>query len=394
MLVAVVLMTVNMRAAVTGLAPLMGRISPDVGFTSTTAGVLGALPPFCFAAAALAGPSLLRRVAAERLAVACLILAALGQGTRPWAGHPAGFMAASVVALVGLGVGNVVLPVIVKARFPRRIAAVTAIYVTGVTSGTAIPALLAVPVADAVQARTGSAQSGWQVALAWWAVFAGLVAVPWIVAAAHPRAVASADGGPRVHLPLWRSRTAWGVLLVFGVCSLDSYAMFQWLPTRLVEAGIDQTSAGRALALFAGLGIPASFLVPPLVARVRNQLALVSFFVACFAVGFAGLLFSPAHLTMLWVFIAGVGGGAFPMGLTLIGLRSRSAGSAGALSGFAQGLGYLLAASGPFVVGVLHQKTGAWTAPFVFLWASLGLMLLGGWLIAGRRTVEDDLAAR
>ncbi len=405
-LVALLLLTLTLRTAVTGLSPLLPRVSAGVPLTPTQAGVVGALPPFCFAAAGLLGPLLLRRLAAERLVLVALALSALGQLVRPWAPGPWPFVAASAVALLGMGTGNVVLPVLVKGWFPGRIAGVTALYVMGLTSGTAVPPLLAVPVADAVQGDTGSQALGWQVSLAWWGVLTVLVALPWLVPAARPRTGPGPAGGPgggggasrtttaRARLPLWRSRTAWGVACVFGGNALVSYALFAWLPTRLTDAGVAPATAGAALAAVGAMGIPAALVVPHLAARARSQFWLVAQFVAAFAVGTVGLLVSPATATFAWVVLAGWGSGGFSLALTLVGLRSRTPASAGSLSGFAQGLGYLFAGLGPILVGALREATGGWTVPFGVLLAALLVMLLGGWLAAAPRTVEDDLGLR
>jgi len=393
LLAALLLLALTLRTAVTGLSPLLPRVSAGVPLSPAEAGVVGALPPFSFAVAGLLGPILMRRFAAERLVLLAMVFEGLGLLIRPWSGGPAAFIAFSVVALLGMGTGNVVLPVLVKAWFPRRIPAVTSTYVMGLTAGTSFPALLAVPIADAVARATGSERTGWQVGLACWAVLCVVVALAWIWPARHPRAVpaartTAADGG---RAPLWRSRIAWGITMIFAVNSLCSYALFAWLPTRLTDAGIADATAGVMLAVFGGMGVPAALLAPHLAARGRHTFLLVAQFATAFAVGELGLLLAPTHLTLLWVVLAGWGSGAFPLALALIGLRSRTPAGAGALSGFAQGIGYFVAGFGPITVGVLHGATGGWTAPFVVLIGILAVMLVGGALVAAPHSVEDDL---
>jgi MFS transporter, CP family, cyanate transporter len=397
-LAALLLLALTLRTAVTGLSPLLPRVSAGVPLTAAEAGLVGALPPFSFAAAGLLGPGLLRRIAAERLVIAAMILEIIGLVVRPWSGGPWPFVVFSVVALLGMGTGNVVLPVLVKAWFPNRIAAVTSLYVMGLTAGTSFPALLAVPIADAAARASGSARLGWQIGLAWWAVLCVIVALAWAGPAAHPCAVPAARpdvGEPRgtdaVRLPLWRSRTAWGLMMIFGANSLSSYALFAWLPTRLTEAGVSDATAGALLAVFGGMGVPAALIVPHLAARGHHTFLLVAQFVAAFVVGELGLLILPQHLTLLWVVLAGWGSGGFSLALALIGLRSRTPAGAGALSGFTQGLGYLFAGFGPITVGVLRETTGGWTAPFVVLIGVLAIMLAGGALASPRTTVEEEL---
>jgi CP family cyanate transporter-like MFS transporter len=350
---------------------------------------------------------LLRRGAAERIVLLVAALQIAGLVIRPWSGGPWPFVATSVVALLGMGLGNVVLPVLVKAWFPNRIPAVTSMYVMGVTAGTSLPALFAVPVADAVQRSTGDARLGWQVGLSWWASLSLLVVLAWLGPARHPRAtpaprplgpgsgfqgLETTPGHPRTERrSLWSSRIAVGIMLLFGANSLTSYAMFAWLPTRLTEAGMAPSTAGVMLAVFGGMGVPAALVVPTLAARFGRMALLATQFAVCFAIGELGLLLAPLHLTLLWVVIAGWGSGGFSLALTLIGLRSRSPAGAGRLSGFAQGLGYGMAGFGPIVAGVLRQETGGWTAPFVVLIAILVLMVVGGILANPRETVEDEL---
>ena len=405
---AILLLTLTLRTAVTGLSPLLPRVSEGVPLTAAEAGVVGALPPFCFALAGLLGPPLLRRSAAERVVLLLAGLQIVGLLLRPWSPGPWPFVAASVVALLGMGLGNVVLPVLVKAWFPHRIPTVTSMYVMGVTAGTSLPALFAVPVADAVTRSTGDTRLGWQVGLSWWASLSLLVIIAWLGPAGRPRATPpplvstsgleapestpghrrTGPGGP------WLSRTAWGIMLLFGANSLTSYAMFAWLPTRLVEAGMAPATAGVMLAVFGGMGVPAALVVPHLAARFGRIALLATQFAACFAIGELGLLLAPLHLTLLWVVIAGWGSGGFSLALTLIGLRSRTPAGAARLSGFAQGLGYLMAGFGPIIAGVLRQETGGWTVPFAVLIGILVLMVVGGVLANRRLTVEDELEAR
>jgi CP family cyanate transporter-like MFS transporter len=386
--VGIVLTAWNLRSAVTSVPPLLERISTELGFNATLIGMLGALPAVAFAAAGLIGVRLLRRFTAEQLAIGVLLVEALGQLVRPWSGNAAGFLIVSALTLLGMGIGNVILPALVKAWFPNRIGVITAAYVTALTIGTSVPALLAVPIA---------ADLGWQRGLALWGVIALLPIPAWLIVARNPRVLPThtrPESQQHTRVPVHRSPIAWGLALLFGMNALNLYAMFTWLPVRLIDAGASEARAGAMLALFSGVGVLPSLLIPVLLSRIGRAGSIAAVCVGFFAVGYAGLLLTPMTLTMLWTVLAGLGGGGFPLVLTLLGLRSASAASAGALAGFAQGVGYLAAASGPLLVGLLHDLTGGWTAPFGFLAGTLVLMLTGGWLCSGTGTVDDDLHRR
>ena len=388
-LAGIVLTAINLRSAVTAVPPLLDRISDDLNFSATAIGLLGSLPALAFASAGLVGVRLLRRFSAERIAVGVLLVEATGQMARPWSGGSTAFLAVSALTLLGMGIGNVILPALVKAWFPNRIGAVTAGYVTAIAIGTSVPALIAVPIANGL---------GWQRGLALWGVVALLPIPTWLVAGARARALPPAppaEGDRRPHrIAVRRSPIAWGLALLFGMNALNLYAMFTWLPVRLVDAGASAERAGAMLALFAGIGIFPSLLIPMLLGRIGRAGLMTVVCVGFFAVGYAGLLLAPMTLTMLWTLLAGLGGGGFPLVLTLFGLRSATPASAGALAGFAQGVGYLVAASGPLLVGLLHDATDGWGLPFGFLAITLVLMLVGGRLCSGDGTVDDDLRRR
>jgi CP family cyanate transporter-like MFS transporter len=402
-LVAILLLSLNLRSAVTAVPPLLARISADVGLSPTLAGVLGALPAACFGLAGAVAPPLLRRFAAERVIVGLIAVLAAGQVIRPWLPTPAQFLVCSAVVLLAMGVANVLLPAVVKAWFPNRIGAVTAMYVTGLTVGTAVPPLLVVPIADAVAARSGTGHlgAGWHVALAAWGALAALAALPWLPAARHPRVVPGGDrtstGGtaaPR-RIPLYRSRIARGILLIFGTTSLNFYAIIAWLPHRLTDAGLSEASAGAQLSLVATAGVPLAIFVPPITARLHRPLGLVLGFAACLAVGYAGLLLAPTQPDLDV-------GDPSPASAPAAS-RCRSPWSAcarrtrpppGPSAGFVQGFGYTAAGLGPLLVGALYERSGRWAEPFTFLAATIVLLVLGGWMVTGRETVDAELARR
>lgn len=168
--------------------------------------------------------------------------------------------------------------------------------------------------------------------------------------------------------------------------------MLAWPPQIFLDAGLSDARAGTLLALYAGVGIPACLLVPWVAVRLRNPLPLVVMALACFLVGYSGLLLAPTAAPALWAVAAGLGPSAFPLSLVLIGLRSRTPAGAAVLSGFGQGVGYAVAGAGPLLFGVLHGATGSWTAPFALLFASLVVQVTGAVVICRPRFIEDALA--
>ncbi|MFT3716935.1 MAG: MFS transporter [Gordonia sp. (in: high G+C Gram-positive bacteria)] len=384
---AIIVFSLSLRTAVTSMSPLLTRISRDLDFGSVVIGILGMLATLMFGLAGLVGPALGRRFGLEAAALGAVVATALGIGLRALSPNAWVLIVLSALALFGMGLGNVLIPPLVKRYFGVRIAAVSTAYIVCVQMGTMVPAALAVPVADA---------HGWRISLAMWAIIP-IVALPlWTAVALRRRAdVSDGDAEPTPpRLPVWRSPIAWGLTLMFGMTSLMTYSLFTWLPKVLTDAGGSEALGGNAVAVFAGIGVAATVIAPWLCMRFANPFGFVVVFAACMIAGIAGLWLAPLSAPLLWALLAGLGVTQFPMALTLINLRSRSSAGSSSLSGFGQGLGYLLACLGPLLFGILHDATGGWTAPFAFLTLACGVMLVGAWAICRPRILEDDLAAR
>lgn len=399
------LVALTLRTAVTSVPPLTSAIGADIELPSWLLGVLGMFPTATFGLAGLLTPWLMRVWSIEAIAVTAMAAAGLGQAVRAFAPETGTFLVGSALALAGMGVGNVVLPPIVKKYFPDRVGVVTALYVTVISLGTTVPPLIAVPLADA---------AGWRVSIGWWAAVNVVAILPWLtvwparrVKTAPATAPAAHDGASPPHAVVrgeasgavrgevrsvvrpWRAPAAWALALMFGCTSLSTYTMFAWLPSIVTGAGLSAAEAGFQLAVFAGLGLPLSLIVPVLAGRMRNTFGIVAFGLACFVAGYLGLWLAPGTATWLWATLAGLGPATFPLALVLVNLRTRTHEASGAVSGFAQGIGYIVACSGPLLAGLLHEATGGWTAPFAFLGLTLVVLGVAGWVISRPRYIDD-----
>jgi CP family cyanate transporter-like MFS transporter len=275
----------------------------------------------------------------------------------------------------------------VKRFFPQRIGPATAAYTTVMATGTTLAAGVTVPLAHLHHPPS------WRFGLGVWAAlaFVGLLTTL-LLPGRHPADHGSATR--TTHRPLHHSRTAWALTVFFGAQSLQAYVQFGWFALFFTErAGVSATRGGLLVAVLAGLSIPISMVIPSVAARRADQRALIMALVACTVVAYVGMLAAPRAGVWLWLWVglAGVGAGTFPLALTMIGLRTRSVATTGSLSAFAQSIGYLIAGTGPLLVGVLHGATGGWTWPFVLLFADLAMMAVAGWVIGQHRYVEDDL---
>ena len=372
LVVGIVLLAVNLRPALTGLTPLIGQIRADTGISYGVAGLLTTLPLLAMGLLSPIASLLARRFGMERLLLASMLVLAAGILLRSAGAVTALFLGTAVLG-AAIAIGNVLLPGLVKREFPGRVGLMTSTYSTALAVSAAIAAGASFPLADQVGI-------GWRASLGSWALLALVAAVAWLpqMRSARPTNASPADS-QGVNGP-WRSALAWQVTLFMGLQSLGYYVVLTWLPEILQEqAGISASLAGWMLALAQAVGIASIFLAPVLAGMRPSQHGVVVVAVALTGAGALGLLVAAETATALWVVLLGLGQGAcFSLALTFFALRAPDSEHAAALSGMAQSVGYLLAAVGPFLFGLLRDTTHAWTVPLALLFAVAACLLLTG----------------
>ena len=391
-LAGLLLIALNLRTAVSSLSPIIPFIRDDFELSTLSVSFLGMLPPLSFAIGGLVAPAITRRIGLEAALLGLLFTIVVGILIRASSGDWSILSLGTLLALVGMGMGNVLLPVVVRKYFPDRIGAMTALYLVIVSIGAFSPALIAVPVAEAY---------GWRLSLGQWAVLAAIAALPWLFALRGNRPeeelVTAALAVPINvrHVRIWKSPTAMAMVVIWSVSSLNGYSNFAWLPQILLDdSGSTPAEAGILLALYAAMGIPAALAMPVLAVRYPNQAPLIYLSAIFFFVGYGGLIFLPGWWSWLWVLLAGLGPILFPLNLALFNIRSKSQETLLRISGFAQGFGYLAAALGPLVLGVLHELTGNWTSSLWFLFLSAVPAVIAGSVISKQRSIDEELESR
>jgi len=380
---AIAVSALTLRVAVTAFTPLADVIRGEIGFSASVVGIFGMVPPAMFALSGLLTPLIATRLGLELTALLAMFMAAGGMLIRAVVADVWSLLAMSALALAGMGIGNVVIPPLVKRYFSDRLALMSSIYITMVQLGTVLPALIAVPVAD---------QFGWRMSIGGWGLLATAAALPWLLVLRDRRAqnrlspVKEAAAAGKA----WRSPVGWGMAGMFGMTSLITYSIFTWLPAILTSAGASAAFGGSMVGVFALVGLVSAFGAPTLVARVANPFPVVVACAVFYAIGFVGLIAAPMAAPVLWVVLIGLGPSTFPISLTLINLRTRTQHGSAALSGFTQGLGYSVACLGPLLFGLLHDATDGWTVPFGFLSIAVVIVVISGWFACKPRMLEDS----
>jgi MFS transporter, CP family, cyanate transporter len=374
----------SMRTAVTSVGAALDDIQDGLHASPAVAGLITTLPVVCFAGLGAVTPRLSRALGSHRLLVFALFASAVGMAVRPIGSSAVWFSVASVLALVGGAVGNVLLPSLVKEHFPDRIGPMTALYTTALAIGTTAAAGLTVPIDDA--------WGGWRIGLASWTALAVLAALPWLPTLRGDSGAIGTTGTTVPLRALARSRTAWALTIFFAAQSMQAYIGFGWLARFLVDHGVSHARAGAMLAVLTAVGIPVSLVAPRLPASTHRY--VLAFFGLSSLAAYLGLAISPVSGAWVWMVLVGIGYGVFPLSLLLIALRTRVASTTAALSAFVQVIGYVVAGFGPLLFGALFGATDSWALPLAVLFAALAVSMLSGWpSTAADRCVDDELAA-
>ena len=379
----------NLRTAITSLPPLFPDLSAQLHLSPATLSLLATTPVICFGVVSAFAAWVNRRWGEERilqiaLAVltAGLVLRAVAPSTMLF---PGTILAASAIAIM-----NVLLSSMAKRRWPQRAGLLIGIYLTMLSLGAILSSLLSVPL---YQASGGSIP----LAIGVWAGPAALAVLLWLPqlryrppevsrSAANPAGVGAASAPGRLapaRIKVYRYALTWQVTAFMGLQSLLYYGALSWLPTIFQDRGASPVAAGNLLALMGVGNLATSLLVPVLAHRSPGQRALVVPSLIGTAVGLAGSLWAPLGTAPLWVLVLGVSQGSC-LGLAIFFTMARAPdpGTAASLSGFAQSVGYLVAAAGPLEVGLLHTATGSWNLPMAVLLVLTGCELAVGLLAA------------
>jgi CP family cyanate transporter-like MFS transporter len=417
LLAGILALAFNLRAAITSLPPIFPELHTALHLSPASQAVLAAVPVLCFGVVSGVAAKLSRAFGEERVLGVALLLLAAGLVLRG-AAPAVALLPGTVLVGAAIALMNVLLPALVKRRQPERAGLLIGLYLLSLSAGAIVGSLIAVPVYQAAGGGSGAVR----LTLGMWAVPALIAAAVWlpqtryrtrpdgpatmpsaplvepVPVAAGPAETPSARSGPArppgVGAGLWRSALAWQVTLFMGLQSLTYYAALSWFPTLFRDRGLTAVHAGALLALMNLGNAGTALAVPWLAHRLPDQRLLTAGSMIITAVGLVGAGIGPLGAAAPFIFLLGLGQGAsLGLGIFYTLARAPDPATAASLSGFAQAIGYLLASTGPLLLGFLHTATGGWTIPVWVLTATVAAQLVTGWL-AGRDKTVPSLAPR
>ncbi|WP_042222399.1 CynX/NimT family MFS transporter [Oceanobacillus manasiensis] len=375
----IIVVAFNLRPAITSVGPLISTIRDELGMSNWSVGLLTSLPLVAFAIMSPLIPRIANRYTNERVMLAGLVILLIGISVRSFSLISLLFLGTLLVG-IGIAICNVLLPGVIKEKFPLKVAFMTSVYSTSMGIFAAAASGLSIPLANNIGL-------GWQWALTVWALPALVGIFIWASLNKQEKATKSMKVAfvTSENNAIWKSALAWQVAAFMGLQSFLFYVTISWLPEILHQYGLSMSAAGWMLSIMQLVGLPASFLVPVIAGKLKSQRPIVIVNGVLSITGYTGLLMGESYLVMSisTVLIGITLSGTFALALTFLGMRAKDAKQAAALSGMAQSLGYLLAAVGPLLIGLLYDLTHSWSIPLLFLIGVSSCVVLFG-MGAGR----------
>lgn len=379
--IGVILVAANLRAPLTSAGALVSFIRDDFGISNALAGSITTLPLIAFAVLSPFAPKIANKIGMERTIALSLMFLILGMVVRSSSGIELLFIGTLLIGLA-IAIGNVLMPGIVKMNFPHKIGLMTGIYAIVMNVFGALGSGLSIPFATSINL-------GWRGALAIWIILAIITLIIWL-----PQLKRKMQPNRQLRNQqlgnLFKSPLAWKITIFMGAQSLIFYTFITWLPTILTSNGFDIHLAGWGVFIFQFASIPFTFIIPVIADKMKDQVLLATLSSGIILMGIIGLLAGLSSLSILWVILLGVGNGsAFALAMMFYTLRTNDGFQAAELSGMAQSFGYLLAASGPILVGGLQDISGSWTLPLTLMIFVSIILIITGIASGKNRQIKD-----
>jgi CP family cyanate transporter-like MFS transporter len=373
----------NLRPGLASVGPLVNAIQHDTGLSNTLTGLLTTLPLIAFGVISMFTSVFTRRWSMEVIMAAALGLLLAGLLFRVIPALAALF-AGTFLMGAGIAFGNVLIPGLIKRDFPDKSGQMTSLYTGILAIGTSVAAGVSFPLA---------AHIGWRWALGVWAVPVFIALMVWAPQLHNQTHTKTRANHSRRFIQsikhLGKNSLAWQVALFMGLQSLTFYVILAWLPNILQARGMSPSKAGLIFSLAEAMGIFGSLLFPVLAEKIQNQRHLITSVVIIETISLLGLIFPAIPLITPWALLIGFElGGSFSLALLFIVLRTSTTEAATELSGMAQSIGYILAAFGPALIGLVFDFSHTWTLPLILLLVVLFFKCIAGLGAARPRTIS------
>lgn len=380
--IGILLIGSSLRAPITSVGIALPSIKDTLNLSNTSVSLITIIPLLSFAVISLFAAKISHKFGLERTVFGALILICVGIALRAITGVSWLYVGTILIG-VGIAFGNVLTPGIIKMNFPLRIGIMTGYYTVVMNIFGSVSSYVTAPLVK---------HFNYNIAISLIGIVTFIGIITWSFQLNKHETVNSSQTTTNINV--WKSPLSWQITLLMGGQSMIFYSLINWLPEFLLSHGTPINEAGIYLSILQLAIIPLTFVTPIFAEKLKNQVLITFVTGLLFVLGILTLMLQP-NWAFLGIILIGVASGlAFGLVNTFFGLRTENGLTAAKLSGMSQSVGYLFAAIGPLLFGILHDATNSWNTSFgILLVTSIIIMIIGS--RAGRNiTIEQTLGAR
>lgn len=352
----VITLALNLRAPVTSIGPMIEYIQEYYNINSTLAGMLTTLPLIAFGLISF----FVAYFSQIKALFFALILIVFGELIRSYGGNIGLFSGVFLIG-AGIAIANVLLPSFVKEKFVKNTYKIMGLYGSIIGLSSIAGVALSLPLLKIFEVPQ---------AMFFWVVLALIALIFYFPHLKNKRLLRPKKKNIN-KINLFLNLTAWKVTIVMGLQSFLSYSLFAWLSVMISEKGFGIDFGSNVLLLSQIIGMPVAFLLPIVLGklRVRAKSFVIIILGFLYVLSFVLVFFCDVKLALLLVaiFLGFASSGVFTISLLFIAIKSSNSFIAAKLSAMSQGIGYLIAAQAPWIIGMLHDSFGNFTLGFIML---------------------------
>ncbi|MEB6207260.1 MFS transporter [Mammaliicoccus sciuri] len=380
--IGILLIGASLRAPITSVGIALPSIKDTLNLSNTSVSLITIIPLLSFAVISLFAAKISHKFGLERTVFGALILICIGIALRAITGVSWLYVGTILIG-VGIAFGNVLTPGIIKMNFPLRIGIMTGYYTVVMNIFGSVSSYVTAPLVK---------HFNYNIAISLIGIVTFIGIITWSFQLNKHDTVNSSQTTTNINV--WKSPLSWQITLLMGGQSMIFYSLINWLPEFLLSYGTPINEAGIYLSILQLAIIPLTFVTPIFAEKMKNQVLITFVTGLLFVLGILMLMLQP-NWAFLGIILIGVASGlAFGLVNTFFGLRTENGLTAAKLSGMSQSVGYLFAAIGPLLFGILHDATNSWNMSFgILLVTSIIIMIIGS-RAARNITIEQTLGAR
>ena len=371
LIIAIILISFNLRGPLTVVGPLTEEISKDLKISYGVVGSITTIPLIVFSIVSAIISKILNKFGEEKTMFLGLWFIFIGEIIRSYLGC-IGLFLGTIILGVGIAFGNIMIPTIIKSKFSTEVGVMTSIFTASMTffGGVGVKSRMFID----------SFNLSYKSIMALWSILTIIVIFIWITQLKNIENENFIKDERKEKISLRRSSLAWTITIFFGCQALLFYSFVAWLPTILQSKGFTIKESTNIAFLYQLFNVPASFIMPILAGKMKEQKILIIIISLVYFLGLLGFLLSTDEtILIIATGLCGIGAGAaISLVMVFYGLRTSNKEEAAALSSMSQCGGYILAAIGPTLIGYTYDFTRNWSIPIIAMIIILLLLLISG----------------